>query len=129
MRAPRSSFYDGETYVGSAIISGGGNSQATVTYYDAEGSLTNTVHAPGGSDKVDLAYTFEPGNGLVFDKAIFSAVGQDDDYLIHSITYKEVVSTDSTSIPAGSELLVEIQTDHKPDPSMFILTILLSQRF
>ncbi|WP_368640886.1 immunoglobulin-like domain-containing protein [Castellaniella ginsengisoli] len=112
-------FYDGETYVGSAIISGGGNSQATVRYYDAEGHLTNTVRAPGGSDEVDLAYTFEPGDGQVFDKAVFSAVGNDDDYLIHSITYKEVISTDTTSIPAGSELLVEIQTNHVPDPSTF----------
>ena len=56
--------------MGYAIVSGGGtNTDALITYYNTAGQVIKTVHAAGGSDKVDLLYTFEPGNGTTFTKA------------------------------------------------------------
>ncbi|MEN5251639.1 type I secretion C-terminal target domain-containing protein, partial [Alcaligenes aquatilis] len=107
--------------VGWAIISGGGsNTQALVTYYDANGDVTKTERVAGGSDKVDLAYTFEPGSGQNFTKAEFTAPGATDDYLVHSISYKEVVNEDATSIPGmESEVVFDIETSNPPDPSKY----------
>ncbi|WP_164461406.1 Calx-beta domain-containing protein [Alcaligenes faecalis] len=107
--------------VGWAIISGGGsNTQALVTYYDANGDVTKTERVAGGSDKVDLAYTFEPGSGQNFTKAEFTAPGATDDYLVHSISYKEVVNDDATSIPGmESEVVFDIETSNPPDPSKY----------
>ncbi|MGM0543952.1 MAG: immunoglobulin-like domain-containing protein, partial [Pseudomonadota bacterium] len=106
--------------VGSAIVSGGGTStEAFVTYYDANGDETKTERAPGGSDRVDNAYTFEPGSGETFTSAEFTAVGYDDDYLIHSIAYKEVMNGDATSIGGASDVTFEIETSNPPDESQF----------
>ncbi|MEG2817656.1 MAG: type I secretion C-terminal target domain-containing protein, partial [Comamonas sp.] len=106
--------------VGWAIVSGGGSStQALVQYFDAAGNLTRTEKAAGGSDAVDLAYTFEPGTGQTFTKAVFSAVGADSDYLIHSIKYKEVVDGDAGSISGPSSVIFEIQTSNPPDVSKY----------
>ncbi|MGH8438554.1 MAG: type I secretion C-terminal target domain-containing protein, partial [Pseudomonas sp.] len=114
-------FFDAKgVSVGYAIVSGGGsNTQALVTYYDANGKVTKTAKAPGGSDKVDLAYTFEPGSGLTFVKAEFSAVGRDDDYLIHSIKYKEVVDAGIGSISGKTDVMFEINTSNPPDASKY----------
>ncbi|OZT72774.1 type 1 secretion target domain protein [Vreelandella boliviensis LC1] len=106
--------------VGSAIVSGGGTStEALVTYYDANGDETRTERAPGGSDRVDNAYTFEPGSGDTFTSAEFTAVGYGDDYLIHSIAYKEVMNGEATSIGGASEVTFEIATSNRPDESQF----------
>ncbi|MEG2581998.1 immunoglobulin-like domain-containing protein, partial [Comamonas sp.] len=106
--------------VGWAIVSGGGSStEALVTYYDASGNLTRTEKAVGGSDKVDLAYTFEPGTGQTFTSAVFSAVGPGDDYLIHSIAYREVVAGGVESISGVSDVTFEFRTTHAPDPSKY----------
>ncbi|MHB9705967.1 type I secretion C-terminal target domain-containing protein [Alcaligenes aquatilis] len=107
--------------VGWAIISGGGsNTQALVTYYDANGDVTKTERVAGGSDKVDLAYTFEPGSGQNFTKAEFTAPGPTDDYLVHSISYKEVINDDATSIPGmESDVVFDIETSNPPDPSKY----------
>ncbi|WP_336973715.1 type I secretion C-terminal target domain-containing protein, partial [Alcaligenes sp. PF14] len=107
--------------VGWAIISGGGsNTQALVTYYDANGDVTKTERVAGGSDKVDLAYTFEPGSGQNFTKAEFTAPGSTDDYLVHSISYKEVINDDATSIPGmESDVVFDIETSNPPDPSKY----------
>ncbi|WP_166671021.1 immunoglobulin-like domain-containing protein, partial [Modicisalibacter xianhensis] len=106
--------------VGWAVVSGGGTStQALVTYYDADGNATKTEHAAGGSDRVDNAYTFEPGSGQSFVRAEFTAVGHDDDYLIHSIKYKEVMDDDVTSIGGPSQVMYEIETSNPPDGSQY----------
>ncbi|WP_287917689.1 retention module-containing protein [Comamonas sp.] len=106
--------------VGWAIVSGGGSStEALVKYFDASGNLTRTEKAAGGSDKVDLAYTFEPGSGQTFASAVFSAVGTGDDYLIHSIAYREVVAGGVQSISGVSDVTFEFRTTHAPDPSKY----------
>ncbi|WP_422103634.1 immunoglobulin-like domain-containing protein [Vreelandella sp.] len=117
----RVDFFDDEgNSVGWAIVSGGGSStDALVTYYDAQGNVTKTEHAPGGSDRVDNAYTFEPGSGLLFTRAEFTAVGHDDDYLIHAIKYKEVLSEDASTIDGASEVVFDIQTSNPPDVSQY----------
>lgn len=115
-------FDDHDKPVGYAIISGGGSDDTTavVTYYNAQDAVTKVVTGvSGGSDGVDASYTFEPAEGQTFVRAEFTAVGHDDDYLIHSIRYKEVVSEDATTIVKGSEVLVEIMTDNPPDPKLF----------
>jgi Ca2+-binding RTX toxin-like protein len=114
-------FFDKEgNSVGSAIVSGGGTStEALVTYYDASGNVTKTERAQGGSDRVDNTYTFEPGSGDTFTSAKFTAVGYDDDYLIHSIAYKEVMNGEATSIGGASSVTFEIETSNPPDVSKF----------
>ncbi|MCO7227617.1 VWA domain-containing protein, partial [Halomonas sp. CnH100-B] len=113
-------FDDEENSLGWAIVSGGGSStDALVTYYDAQGNVTKTEHAPGGSDRVDNAYTFEPGSGLLFTRAEFTAVGHDDDYLIHAIKYKEVLSEDAATIDGPSDVVFDIQTSNPPDVSQY----------
>ncbi|WP_369692947.1 immunoglobulin-like domain-containing protein [Halomonas sp. BL6] len=117
----RVDFFDGEgNSVGWAVVSGGGSAtDALVTYYDAQGNVTKTEHAPGGSDRVDNAYTFEPGSGLLFNRAEFTAVGHDDDYLIHAIKYKEVLSEDAATIDGPSDVVFDIQTSNPPDVSQY----------
>ncbi|MFP9230297.1 retention module-containing protein [Pectobacterium cacticida] len=114
-------FDEDDKSVGWAIISGGGRGDAVVTYYDATGKITRTDNAPGGSDNVDQAYTFEPGSGEAFTKAEFTAVGYDDDYMIHSVSYKEVKDGDAISLPTDqvSDVLFEIKTSNPPDASKY----------
>ena len=113
-------FYNGNDKVGYAIVSGGGNdTEATVKYYDQFGNLKETVKAQGGTDNVDLVYTFKPAGDVTFTKAVFSADGAGSDYLIHSIKYKEVVDGDSTTIVGSSEVAFKIETSNIPDPSKY----------
>jgi hypothetical protein len=109
-------FYDGkESVVGSAMVSGGGtNKPALVTYFDAQGNMTKTITTQGGSDKVDEAYTFEPGSGVTFKKVEFSAPGYYDDYLINKIVYKEVVTSDITVKESEGEVTLAIQASNPP---------------
>ena len=113
-------FFDAdEKSVGWAIVSGGGSSnQALVTYYDAAGHVTWTDKVAGGSDKVDLAYTFAPGSGQTFTSAVFTAVGTDDDYLIHSIKYTEVLDPKG-DVSGAEDVIFEIRTSNPPDPSKY----------
>lgn len=77
----------------------------------------------GGTDKVDLVYTFKPAGDVPFTKAVFSAIdnnlafGQQSDYLIHSIKYKEVNDGETTTIIGSNEVAFKIETSVKPDPS------------
>ncbi|MCT7646833.1 vWA domain-containing protein, partial [Aliarcobacter butzleri] len=113
-------FYNGNEKVGYAIVSGGGNdTEATVKYYDQYGNLKETVKTQGGTDNVDLVYTFKPAGDVTFTKAVFSADGAGSDYLIHSIKYKEVVDGDSTTIVGSSEVAFKIETSNIPDPSKY----------
>ncbi|MCT7545198.1 hypothetical protein N5T80_02575 [Aliarcobacter cryaerophilus] len=112
---------DGQV-VGYAEVKGGGsNTLARVDYYDKDGNLIKSVQAQGGTDKVDLSYTFElpdtNGNLISFDKVEFSAPNREDDYLIHSIAYKEVVNPDITDIETSSgQVTFDIQIDEKYPP-------------
>ncbi|MFW3406493.1 VWA domain-containing protein, partial [Aliarcobacter butzleri] len=115
----RVDFYDGEKHIGYAIVSDGGNTNAKVTYYRPDNTILKTEYTPGGSDQIDSAYTFEPGDGTVFDRAEFTAHGADSDYLIHSIDYKEVVQGNSLDKGEKAEVLLEVQTEYKPDPKTF----------
>ncbi|WP_323668473.1 hypothetical protein, partial [Aliarcobacter butzleri] len=113
-------FYNGNQKVGYAIVSGGGSdTQAVVQYYDKDGKLKETVKTQGGTDNVDLVYTFKPAGDVTFTKAVFSADGAGSDYLIHSIKYKEVVGEDSTTIVGSSEVAFKIETSNIPDPTKY----------
>nr|WP_232482963.1 immunoglobulin-like domain-containing protein [Halomonas alkaliphila] len=117
-------FFDEDgNFVGSAVVSGGGTStDALVTYYDAAGNFTKSERAPGGSDRVDNSYTFKPGSEETFSRAEFTAVGFDDDYLVHSIAYKEVMNGEATSINGPSDVTFDIETSNRPDPSQYTFT-------
>ncbi|MCT7532627.1 hypothetical protein N5U22_04355 [Aliarcobacter cryaerophilus] len=112
-------FYNGDTKVGYAIVKGGGsNTDAIVEYYIGNETTPNTtVQAQGGTDQVDLVYTFKPANNVSFTKAVFSADGAGSDYLIHSIKYKEAVGEDNTTVVGSQEVAFKIETSVKPDPS------------
>ncbi|PRM89786.1 hypothetical protein CJ671_05995 [Aliarcobacter cryaerophilus] len=113
-------FYNGNEKVGYAIVSGGGSdTDAIIRYYDKNGNLKDTVNAQGGTDNVDLVYTFKPVGDVTFTKAVFSADGAGSDYLIHSISYKEVSEGDSTNIVGSDEVAFKISTSNIPDPSKY----------
>ncbi|MFW3345845.1 vWA domain-containing protein, partial [Aliarcobacter butzleri] len=118
----RVTFVDNGKVVGYAEVTGGGNNtKAKVNYYSPDGELIKSVEAQGGTDRVDLSYTFELSNkdgGLVsFDKVEFTAPNHDDDYLINKIAYKEVVNPDVTDIVTeGGKVTFDIQIDEKYPP-------------
>ncbi|WP_323589057.1 vWA domain-containing protein, partial [Aliarcobacter butzleri] len=118
----RVTFVDNGKVVGYAEVTGGGdNTKAKVNYYSPDGELIKSVEAQGGTDRVDLSYTFELPNkdgGLVsFDKVEFTAPNHDDDYLINKIGYKEVVNPDVTDIVTeGGKVTFDIQIDEKYPP-------------
>ncbi|MFW3373179.1 VWA domain-containing protein, partial [Aliarcobacter butzleri] len=118
----RVTFVDNGKVVGYAEVTGGGdNTKAKVNYYSPDGELIKFVEAQGGTDRVDLSYTFELPNkdgGLVsFDKVEFTAPNYDDDYLINKIAYKEVVNPDVTDIVTeGGKVTFDIQIDEKYPP-------------
>ncbi|WP_323593051.1 Ig-like domain-containing protein, partial [Aliarcobacter butzleri] len=118
----RVTFVDNGKVVGYAEVTGGGNNtKAKVNYYSPDGELIKSVEAQGGTDRVDLSYTFElpsKDGGLVsFDKVEFTAPNYDDDYLINKIAYKEVVNPDVTDIVTeGGKVTFDIQIDEKYPP-------------
>ncbi|MCT7538626.1 VWA domain-containing protein, partial [Aliarcobacter cryaerophilus] len=118
----RVTFVDNGKVVGYAEVTGGGdNTKAKVNYYSPDGELIKSVEAQGGTDRVDLLYTFELSNkdgGLVsFDKVEFTAPNHDDDYLINKIAYKEVVNPDVTDIVTeGGKVTFNIQVDENYPP-------------
>ncbi|WNJ98798.1 cadherin-like domain-containing protein [Thalassospiraceae bacterium LMO-JJ14] len=50
----------------------------------------------GVTDNVDSAVTLTADDGGSFDQIVFSAPGQDDDYLIHSISYETTVGGETS---------------------------------
>ncbi|XPV52458.1 MAG: immunoglobulin-like domain-containing protein [Halarcobacter ebronensis] len=114
-------FNDGEE-LGYAKVSGGGSTtDATVSYYDINGDLIKSVQAQGGTDRVDLSYTFEfpdaNGKPSAFDKVEFSAAGHNDDYLINKISYTEVIDPEITNISTSEgKVTFNIQVDENYPP-------------
>ncbi len=66
-----------------------------------------------------MVYTFKPAGDVTFTKAVFSSDGAGSDYLIHSISYKEVSEGDSTTIVGSDEVAFKISTSNIPDPSKY----------
>ncbi|MBD3830942.1 MAG: hypothetical protein IE890_10730, partial [Arcobacter sp.] len=118
----RVTFVNDNQVVGYAEVTGGGNNtKAKVNYYTPDGELIKSVEAQGGTDRVDLSYTFElpDSNGglIAFDKVEFTAPSYDDDYLINKIVYKEVVDSDVTDITTdGGKVTFDIQLDENYPP-------------
>ncbi|MGE0052280.1 MAG: VWA domain-containing protein, partial [Arcobacter sp.] len=118
----RVTFINDNQVVGYAEVTGGGNNtKAKVNYYTPDGELIKSVEAQGGTDRVDLSYTFElpdsNGDLVAFDKVEFTAPNYDDDYLINKIVYKEVVDTDVTDIVTeGGKVTFDIQLDENYPP-------------
>ncbi|MBL3519251.1 hypothetical protein H0A43_02110, partial [Arcobacter lanthieri] len=122
-------FYDANgAKVGHAIIFGGDGSvgSTTIQYYNKVGvAVGEPQKVQGGTDNVDLVYTFKPAGDVSFTKAVFSAEAngkefeQQSDYLIHSISYKEVRDGDSTTIVGSNEVAFKIETSNIPDPSKY----------
>ncbi|MDP3587422.1 MAG: pre-peptidase C-terminal domain-containing protein, partial [Sulfuricurvum sp.] len=64
--------------------------KASVTFYNNGIQVGTVITHNGGTDGIDPAVTLRPSNNLAFDEVVFGAVGIEDDYLIHSITYEKV---------------------------------------
>ena len=116
-------FINDTKVVGYATVDGDGKSttKAIVKYFDEKENLIKEVNAKGSSDKVDEAFTFElpdSNGGIVsFDKVEFTAPQKKDDYLIHKISYKEVLDTEVTDIITdGGNVTFNIQMDEKYPP-------------
>ena len=116
-------FVNDTKVVGYATVDGDGKSttKAIVKYFDEKENLIKEVNAKGSSDKVDEAFTFElpdSNGGIVsFDKVEFTAPQKKDDYLIHKISYKEVLDTEVTDIITdGGNVTFNIQMDEKYPP-------------
>ncbi|AXH10801.1 large adhesive protein [Malaciobacter halophilus] len=118
----RVTFFNDTEELGYAEVTGGGSStDATVNYYDVNGNLLKSVQAQGGTDRVDLSYTFEfpdaNGEPTAFDKVEFSAPGHDDDYLINEISYTEVIDPEITNINTSEgKVTFNIQVDENYPP-------------
>ena len=63
---------------------------ATYTLYK-DGSEVGTGSVQGISDNIDPAVTLATNTGEMFDKIVFTANGDDSDYLIHSITFDKAI--------------------------------------
>ncbi|WP_435237354.1 Ig-like domain-containing protein [Psychromonas sp. PT13] len=73
------------------------NESATYILY-LDGIEVGTGTIDGGSDTVDSPTTIDAA-GTLFDEIVFTATGNGDDYLIHSITFDQIVETEVTSDP------------------------------
>jgi hypothetical protein len=62
---------------------------AVITFFK-DGKPVESISHNGGTDRVDRPLTFAPSSGVTFDKIVFTALGQGDDYLINKITFDEV---------------------------------------
>lgn len=114
----RVDFYNDQVFVGHALVKGGGsNTQSVVEYYDQNGVKKYSENTQGGTDNVDLIYTFKPAGDVSFNQAVFKAEGEGSDYLIHSIKYQEVLGGDNTTIVGSNEVAFLIETSNAPDPN------------
>ncbi|MGB7403611.1 MAG: immunoglobulin-like domain-containing protein, partial [Arcobacter sp.] len=108
--------------IGYATVSGGGSDvDAVVRYFDMNNNLLKEVPAQGGTDRIDLAYTFEfpdaNGKPMAFDNVEFSAPNEQDDYLIHEISYTEVIDPEVTNISTtDGKITFNIQIDEDYPP-------------
>ncbi|CAM3440805.1 VWA domain-containing protein [Arcobacter aquimarinus] len=116
----RITFINDGNIVGYAEVKGGGsNTKAKVNYYTPDGELIRSVEAQGGTDRVDLSYTFElvnnDGSLGTFDQVEFTAPNHDDDYLINKITYKEVLNPEIIDVSADNgSVTFDVQLQHPP---------------
>ncbi|WP_198306115.1 VWA domain-containing protein, partial [Arcobacter vandammei] len=63
---------------------------AKISFYK-DGVLVGTTTQKGLTDTIDGPFNLKPSNGSLFDEIRFSGNGTNDDYIIHSIEYSEVV--------------------------------------
>ncbi|MFW3356488.1 VWA domain-containing protein, partial [Aliarcobacter butzleri] len=109
--------------IGTATISGGANGNAgatstiTYTFKDKDGNTqTESKTIQGGSDGIDKPFELMLPNGEQFTKIVFTAPNVNDDYLINSIGYKEVIDGNSLDKGQKAEVTFIVETNHKPDP-------------
>ena len=118
-------FYDGETEIGYAVISGGSSTDDTIlanlSYYNTNGTLLKSIAVTGGTDTVDEPYTFEfpasvnSSEILSFNKVEFSAEGRGDDYLINEISFTETVDASISDLEtSGGSATFIVQLDYVP---------------
>ena len=100
----------------------GAGETAVIKFYK-DGELVGETTDHGGSDTIDAADTFSPANGAIFDSVEFSAVGNDSDYLIHSIEYDKVDTVDSTVYPVNISYTFGDSTDSSEVHSVMITNV------
>ena len=100
----------------------GAGETAVIKFYK-DGELVGETTDHGGSDTIDAADTFSPANDAIFDSVEFSAVGNDSDYLIHSIEYDKVDTVDSTVYPVNISYTFGDSTDSSETHSVIITNV------
>ncbi|WP_034218435.1 VWA domain-containing protein, partial [Aliarcobacter cibarius] len=70
---------------------------AKISFYK-NGILVGTAIQKGLTDTIDGPFSLKPSNGSLFDEIRFSANGANDDYLVNSIEYNEVVVDNNGTI-------------------------------
>jgi hypothetical protein len=63
-----------------------------------ENTFIESFTFSNGTDKVDGPYTVTRTDGGIFDELRFTALGAGDDYLIHSVSYKEVITSEAGGV-------------------------------
>ncbi|RME60043.1 tandem-95 repeat protein, partial [Candidatus Parcubacteria bacterium] len=92
---------------------------AQIDFY-RNGQKIDTQTVQGQTDTVDGPFTFTASDGTPFDKVVFSAPGEGDDYLIHSIQVDEGYQTYKVDLSAavtdtdGSEHLSSVTISNIP---------------
>ncbi len=76
----------------------GTNPETAVINFYRDGVLVGSQTHTGGTDTVDGPFTLTADNGVAFDEVRFSALGAEDDYLIHDISFTEVATNNSGAI-------------------------------
>ncbi|WP_321469748.1 VCBS domain-containing protein [Halarcobacter sp.] len=78
---------------------------AVIEFYKDGVKVGESITHNGGTDTVDGPYTFQTTTGEEFDEIRFSSYGEGDDYLIHEITYNEVVTSESELTTQAGETI------------------------
>ncbi len=82
---------------------------AQLEFYKDGVKVGETVTHQGGSDSVDPAVTFQSTTGEAFDEIRFSALGVEDDYLIHEISFMNDENVGTSAItPEGTPITLHI---------------------
>jgi len=89
---------DNYAYVVDVAFAWQNSGETVVVEFKKDGEVVGTRTITGGSDGVDAITSLTADNGEIFDQVVFSAKGNDDDYLIHSIKIDQVATDDDGNI-------------------------------
>jgi trimeric autotransporter adhesin len=87
------------------------SSETAVMSLYKDGQWIESFEFDQGTDKVDGPFTVTRTDGGIFDELRFTAKGVGDDYIIHSVSYKEVIPSEAGGVMNLSMSTVLKDTD------------------